>query len=476
MPGFPSPDVSALICYGIVLVFGAVVAIRTVNELLTTESNRWAFAGTWGLLFAHWALPVLTFWLLDYTTVLNDTSIFAALLVAFGYRQIFASGVQGVTLPAQVTGLWKPFQAWVTIVAGRIGDRHKLYSDRFDEKVRSMIANDPHRRARFSALAFASSGDLPALQATLAAVPPTGDPAVDNRRTVDIMWGDFRKYRSELYGWLLWKHHLVRWWTYWTWLGKGRAKLISASVLLSMVLAIGGVIVWSTTDPAGRVRLHIARLNYYTWRFLKANATDRDRWRSREHLTQELCSWGTTRVHPVAEAADAHSQARADLAQVQKHLKTFTPGSPEWVTAKGTVDLAERNVKRAIEAEQRAVAASVLLPPLLRELRFPGISNNQAREILTLLVNCHSPALNAVHVPELIESLRTQNEIVRLETRKTLVALNVDYPGIKLAEDLAKWEPKKDETPGDIDRRVRQWQVWWKEVNTKHPGTSTVTP
>jgi hypothetical protein len=143
--------------------------------------------------------------------------------------------------------------------------------------------------------------------------------------------------------------------------------------------------------------------------------TDRDRWCSREYLTQELCNWS------------------------QKPGQPLTQG----------------------EAERRAEVASILLPALLRELRYTIIAPGPAREILAVLVNCHSPELNAVYVPELIESFRTQNETVRLETRRALVALAVDYPNTKLADGLAKWEPKKDETPGEIDQRVRQWRLWW---------------
>lgn len=424
MSGLMSPDVPAYVCYIIVLLFGTFVAVRTVNEHLKTVQAPWAFASTWVLFFAHVALPVLTFWALDYTAVINDTSVFAALLVAFACRLIFSGEIKGVALPAQAAAFWKPFQAWVEFVVKRIDEHNARYIDRFDETIRSRIANDPQRLAKFTVLAQASSGNLPALQAVLLAIPASGNAAVDNRRKVDVMWDDLRKAKPQLYGWLLQQNGIVPWRTYWLWIEKGRAKLVSAAVVFLMVLAIVGVGYWFTSGNVANSRQHTAWLNYYKWRFLKTNATDRDRWRSREYVTRELCNW-----------SDGPGQE-------------LTP----------------------IEAERRTEVSTILLPSLLRELRYSSVAPAQAREILAVLVNCHSPTLNAVYVPELLESIRTENETVRLETRRALVALAVDYPNAKLADGLAKWEPKKDETPGEIDQRVRQWRLWWKSATSTIPA------
>src|SRR3970282_1571663 len=82
-------------------------------------------------------------------------------------------------------------------------------------------------------------------------------------------------------------------------------KLVSAAVVLSMVLAVVGIGFWFTSGNVASSRQHTAWLNYYKWRFLKASAPDRDRWRSREYVAQELCNWssqpGQTLVAPEAE-------------------------------------------------------------------------------------------------------------------------------------------------------------------------------
>ena len=68
-------------------------------------------------------------------------------------------------------------------------------------------------------------------------------------------------------------------------------------------------------------------------------------------------------------------------------------------------------------------------------------------------------------MPELIESLRTASEGVRLQIRNALVAIQkADYPAAKVPDGLSTWEPKKDESAGDIDVRVRDWHAWWEKA------------
>ena len=103
MAGLASPDVPAFYCYLIVVVAGFFVARAHVNERLKDYPDHWAFLSAWLLFLAYWAMPPLLFWLLDYTSAVQDTSLFAAFVVAFGYRQLFAGGIQGVSMPGQTS-------------------------------------------------------------------------------------------------------------------------------------------------------------------------------------------------------------------------------------------------------------------------------------------------------------------------------------------------------------------------------------
>src|ERR1041384_42499 len=114
-----SPELSVYVCYLLVLLLGMWSAASQINRLLDSSPDRWNFGGTWLVFSAHVAIPLLLFWFLDYSNALHDTSLFAALVVALGYRQIFAGGVQGIMMPGQTPALWKPFEAWVGREIGR---------------------------------------------------------------------------------------------------------------------------------------------------------------------------------------------------------------------------------------------------------------------------------------------------------------------------------------------------------------------
>jgi hypothetical protein len=407
----------------LIAIAGVVVAIDSINALLRTAEDRWAFTGTWGLFFAHTMLPILLFWFLDYTGAIRDTALFAALVVGFGYRQIFAGGVQGITMAGQTAALWKPFEAWVDRVSKGIASRNQLYKDQFAEKVKAATASAPPLFQRFEAIVFANTDNVAGLTTAVTAAAGTGHPGADVRRRVDVLWTDLRRNRPDLYGWILMRNRVVGPVRYWLWLDKGRAKLMSLAAIVLVLASVAGLFWWIAGASSGVDRTYSWRLRYHTWRFLKANTTERDRWRSREYLARELCGWGSDK------------------------------GSPP------------------PDAPRRAFVASVALPRFLQELRYHDIPNAKAAQILDLLVSCHSPALNATYVPELIESLRAQNDVVRLETRKALVALNVDYPTVKIKDDLSKWEPKKNDTPADIDQRVREWRTWWSNTRGGTKGS-----
>ncbi len=472
MTGFTSPDVPAYACYLLIALIGILVAVRTINAVLATSEDRWAFVATWGLFLAYVALPILLFWFLDYTGAIHDTALFAAIVVAFGYQQILAGGVQGITMPGQTAALWKPFEAWVNQVSQRISTRNQLYKNRVAEKVKGVTAREPDVLAGFQAVVFATTDDVPALTARVNAARNTNNADVNTRREVDVLWADLRRNRPDLYGWILYRNRIVGPVRYWIWLDKGRAKLMSAGVIVLVVVAVVVLLLWLLGGPATGDRRHDPWLRYYTWRFLKPDTTGRDRWRSREFLTRELSGWGTDPVPSPADAVTQFDRANAELVAARRSAQSVPNGSAERERADTAVAAAAHRVDGAQQLERRANAASVVLPRLLQELRYQDISNSMATDILSLLVECHSPALNAAYVPELIESLRDENAIVRLETRKALVALNADYAHVKIRDDIGKWEPKTSDTPADIDQRVREWRAWWADTQAPPPPSS----
>ena len=117
-----------------------------------------------------------------------------------------------------------------------------------------------------------------------------------------------------------------------------------------------------------------------------------------------------------------------------------------------------------------------MLSPIVNDLQFKDIPPREADDILRLAVDFHSPAVDAVFVPLLIQNLRTQNSDIRLKIKNTLVDLQKVAYGNSAPKESQEWTPKKDESAGDIDSRVQAWSKWWdttvEKMKTSLPATS----
>lgn len=67
---------------------------------------------TWLLFFAYTFLPVALFWFLDRSNAIHDTSLFAAVLIGFGYRQILSGELTSIRPAGDISKFWQPFAAW----------------------------------------------------------------------------------------------------------------------------------------------------------------------------------------------------------------------------------------------------------------------------------------------------------------------------------------------------------------------------
>ncbi len=386
MTGFASPDVPAYITYLIVLTVGTLVAHASVVTLLEKHPDRWAFLGTWSLFFAYLVVPVALFWFLDYTGAVADTSLFAALVVAIGYQQIFAGGVQGIAMAGQTSALWKPFEAWVSKVADRIATKQKNYRDRFDESVRATIAADKGKFGIFERLVLDRSKDQAAVETATQAVKTA-------RQKVDVLWQELRKVESENYGRLLADVKLISPWLNLWWLKRGRAWLITGTIV-GLLLLVGLSAFWRVSE-AGTQR------QYFAWRLLKGNATDRDRFRTHTYFTALLRGATTT------------------------------------------------------------IAAEVL-GPLLPELRYAALTTRQADDLLLVVNDCHSAEVDRAAMEGLIEGLRTRNPDVRVRIQKVLADITAkDFPAAAPELDLRQWIPDKDDSPQLVDGYVARWRKWF---------------
>jgi hypothetical protein len=417
--GFASPDLPAYWCYAIVFAVGALVSASVVNQLLSQYPDRWAFAGTLTLFAAHMCVPVVLFWFLDYTGALHDTSLFAALVVAIGYKQIFAGGIQGITLPGQTSRLWQPFEAWVKGVGDRVQQQQKLHLDRFTEAVKIFIRATPSRMETFEALVRARTKDYSGLDKALSDIRAMPPEAGIDARALDRLWSELRMSEPDNWGYLLRRQRLIPTGRYWLYLQNGRSRLVSSALIIVVSVAL-----WSGMQfvLSGESEWMTA---YHQWRLLKVTATERDRFRT-------------------------------------------------YATLRDRVRDAMSSIETSGAADSQRARIRMALAPVIASLKYKDLAARQCDDILRLVVDVHAKPVNEVVLPDLVDALRTENSYCRAAVQQVLVGLQkADYATAALPAALSSWTPNKDDTPLTIDQNARTWMAWW---NSGKPGEAKPAP
>ncbi|HEV2805295.1 MAG TPA: hypothetical protein VGW57_10240 [Chthoniobacterales bacterium] len=415
-----SPDQPAYLCYAIVALVGLWVAYARVNKLMGSSPGRWGFFQTWLVFMAYAVVPIILFWLLDFTNALHDTSLFAALLVAVSYRQILAGETKGLSVPGQFSSLWSPFETWANVVRDRIGTKSKRASDRLYSKLQDYLAADSVRAANLRALAYSLAEDEPELTKDLTAIAAQAQPpgveqaAFDrilSRRAVARCLQSIRTVNPEDYGDVLHGEKLInsgQWFILRGFLA--HVWLVYGLAFIAMIFSTFGLIFFDapTLDK------------YHLWRFQKANATERDRFRTHEYL--------------LARVSDQAASARNGF---------------------------------------------FVIEPLVRLLRFRDIDRKVAENIISLVLEFRDLGLTRHAVPVLIEVLRTENPDVRLRVHQALKDLqSLAYPDAKLDQDLEAWVPSKSESAGDVEKRIKKYYEWWSTIPPEQssPAESPAPP
>jgi hypothetical protein len=420
MEQIASPDRPAYVCYAIVTFVGLWVAYAKVNKLMASSKERWGFFETWLVFGAYTVVPVLLFWLLDFTNAVHDTSIFAALLVALGYRQILAGETKGLAVAGQFSSLWSPFETWANAVRDRIATKSKIRSDRLYNKLQDFLAQDPVRAANLRALAYSMAEDGPQLTQDLTALaaqpmpPGVAQAAFERmqlRGAVARCLQSIRRVNPEDYGYVLHQEKLINQLQYWVFAG----NFLSHYWQFYGLFFIGVVLYFFVFQFFEPSNLH----RYHLWRFQKPNATERDRFRTHEYLAG--------RIREVAASGE----------------------------------------------ESFAV-----IEPLVRLLRFRDIDRKVAENIISLVLEFRSVGqLTKQAAPVLIEALRTENPDVRLRIHQALKDLRaLAYDGSAQDKDLEGWVPSKSESAGDVEKRIKKYYEWWDALAPKEPAATEPSP
>ena len=274
-----SPDLEAFCCYGLVLLLGLAVAWSQVSRRLGKLPGQWIMVNTWLLFFAYTFVPVLLFWFLDRTNAVHDTSLFAAVLVGFGYQQILTGSLGSIRAPGDVSKFWQPFGIWADSISDRIRERIIVNNSQFDERLLSTIRTDDAKFAALKAVALVHVPDANVLGQSLRTIAANqnvlGDTGV-RAKQASLLYETLQQSSPQQFEYLLYKNDVIpKRWYFWyalEWRSKTTAILVAAILLAS---AVGGV--WSIGTPQNHAR-------YYVWRLHKDNATDYDRFRARTKL------------------------------------------------------------------------------------------------------------------------------------------------------------------------------------------------
>lgn len=427
-----SPDVPSVYCYLVVLLVGVVIARGAVNKLLDSSYGRWSFGQTWLLFYTQSLIPVVLFWFLDYTSVIHDTSLFAALAVAAGYQQIFAGGIKDITLPGQTSKLWQPFEAWRNNVINSIAIRARQRLDKFDLRVATYCADDPARLATLSKTVAQYASDPVDLAARTAAA----DVSTPERKLslAKMLIRELRSVDLAGYGGILNRAALVpaSWYLFRITPGRRASwgALLGTTVLIFIFFLLLGSAPLNSVSPLLGP--------YQRWRLTKANASARDRFRTNEYFLEVLS-------HP-----------DPDL-------------DPKVVISGSKVLSADSDPSKDIDPN-KVISSSI------EELRYRGISPDVVKEFINLASHSKPLWVRNYWLPQFAAGLQNPNLETRARLHAAMVVL-VDDAGLSadLPQAIREWKTSSDAQQGDMDVLARAWDKWLPKVAepvTSPPNTS----
>jgi hypothetical protein len=419
MPSF-SPDVSAAFSYLILTVIGALVARRKIIQRFSFGGGSgdyvpvWHYPTTYLLASVYIVIPVLLFWMLDKTGAISDTSLFAAIIVAFSYDQIIAGKDPKTKTPTGGATLLNPLR-WAEQISQRVTYRQARTRERIYRRISRLAAKNPDVRNKLHALAAYWSDDetklAQALQKEESRRTSTVSELVDERKAMLLLnaivsapecpASNAGLLRALANHQVLSRGRAILWSPVWG------SKLVSFVVILVLpIVAIGAL--WLSFQNQGALSV------YYHWRLSKDTMTQAEAYRLQRNLSYLL---NTSVVD--------------------------TPGPP--------------------------------LPGVIfGVLRSPLTTSQRADYLIGILLESKCGlAANGVHLQqELVASLRTTNLATRDRIHRTLLALTAPDRPVTAAADplLADWKAADPITPEELDAHVSAWRAYWDRTNDWKQG------
>ncbi|MEA2989286.1 MAG: hypothetical protein QOG83_1997 [Alphaproteobacteria bacterium] len=274
-----SPDLEALLCYVIVLLIGAFVATTQIRQRIGEIQGIWLIPRTWWLFAIYTAVPAVLFWFLDRTGAISDTSLFAAVLVGFGYERIITGGSQAVRAPGDVSQFWTPFLAYADRIAKLVRGQDARRRQRLADRIIASIVDDPAKIQALEQLAKKSAPDAKVLEQQLKDIEATAATRGAAAAAEDKVRALYNVMLSVSDGHDLMKRNkIIEWTLYWFNVrGLNSITAMAVALLVVVVLMISAAFYFRPNT-----RTYLA--DYYIWRIGKTNSTNLDQFRSRGKL------------------------------------------------------------------------------------------------------------------------------------------------------------------------------------------------
>jgi hypothetical protein len=286
-----SPDLDARLCYAVVLLCGLFSARTQLYKrfvvLKMNIAEVWLVPTTWMMFGIYLLTPLGLFWLMDRTGALNDTSLFAALLVGLAYPAILEGGFGGLKAPSGLGDVVKPIQAFTDKMIESVNQAAARQQRKFEDFVVNRMVTDAKVFDEIFGLTRTTGVDSQSLDKEVAALDANTslDPLLRKERKARIIY----LYLSSVPDLMttLTRNKTVmgdRWWN--SPVYKMRV-IVGCVVVLFIALCL--ILTVAMTRPS-------ISIGYYVWRAAKVNNTEKDRFRARDYLRSYLLS---TNLGPV---------------------------------------------------------------------------------------------------------------------------------------------------------------------------------
>lgn len=306
-----SPDLEAYWCYLLVIAVGILVAYTRVSDSLSGFSNVYTQFRTWVLLSLYAATPVVLFWFLDRTNAIQDTSLFAGLLVGFGYERILAGTGSTLQTPENISQVWSPLLAFANRTAEKICARAYRKDLRMRRNLINRICGDDNTLKDFMRLAEDLTFDVEVFQESLEGIESDTSLSKDMKRIrlTELAYDEISAVED--YWFELCERGIIGKREYLWRAYEGASKLATTLVL---VIILGAVYLISD-----RFSLGALEQSYAVWRLEKQNTTVTDRERTRERIAYILRDQN---VAPAMLASLGHVLRKKETAEANVNLIT----------------------------------------------------------------------------------------------------------------------------------------------------------